>query len=177
MKKKDLGLIIFFGLIFWMILIKVGGKFGGNKASGKKSSETLADVFQSLDTTLKNLHQGGQIKPSAAVQRKSFYNTEGKFESYYENDVPEEFLTDPKMFTNYNKLKESMYYNTWKLNTDLKMEQEEFERTHDFRGRDKEKYQKLLENHERIRVQFRVKNEAISQEFKAEMYEADKGLR
>lgn len=154
-----------------MILFK-----SGKQSPSKASSETLADVYSSLSTTLKNLNQGGQIKPSAAVQRTSYYNAEGSFESYYQGEVPKEFLTDPKMFTDYEKLTKDTYYKAHKLDLDLQMEKEEFERTHDFRGKDEAKYRELLQNHVRTKAQARFLNERTLREFKKEFYE-DKGLR
>lgn len=172
MKRKHYFIILFFVGLFFVILyekqIRVTYSIARDLGSGK--------MTKGFSEHLKNINK--EIKPPAGSHRLSYYDKSGKFvSSYSDSSYSTEFLSKKELFTDPKKMQQDIDYKLMKMAWDMQNEKEEFRRTHDIFGKDKETYKKLIEDHKRMRENITKQNLEFLQEFKAERYEMNSDLR
>lgn len=151
------------------------------KDPGKESKNYLDGIFSQFEDSVGkmdiNEDPNKEIKPPSGMNRTSYY-VNGKFKSSYDGEkVPDEFLTKKEYFTDPRKMKQDIEFKMDKMLWDTTNEKKEFERTHDVRGKDKEAYIKLLDDHRRMKRMMMEQNDKTWAELKKEVYESDSELR
>lgn len=108
---------------------------------------------------------------------------ENEFEnSFFEKGLPQDYVPqDLNRYGSVNKLIDDLDYRRMRMNHQMDAEMEEFKKTHDKNGKDREAYQALLKKHQDAKVEFKQKYAEQIKEYrkmKIEAYETnDKGLR
>lgn len=195
MNKKDYIIITFFVLIFAIVLYqkKFSGRGNGsagtsagqgeNSISNAPSSGTeareLDDKFAELVEAFAPSGKSNPKKgtPPAGLNTKSFYDEKGNFKSYYDGKLPDEFLTKLEYFTDPHKMQDDIYYKKSKMFWHQDAEREEFKKFHDWRGKDKKKWNELLDNHAKAQHEANEKNNETWKQLKRDYYHYDSELR
>lgn len=192
MNKKDIVIISFFVLIFAVVLYerKLKHVFSGGTSSSKETAsstsgekgnhaselnESFANIVEAITGSKDSKPQKGV--PPAGLNTKSFYDEKGNFKSYYEGKVPDEFITKLEHFTDPHKMQDDIDYKSSKMFWHQDAEREEFKKFHDIRGKDKKKWNELLDNQARARFEAAEKNRETWKQLKRESYQYDSELR
>ncbi len=191
MNKKDIVIISFFVLIFAVVLYerKLKNVFSGDGktstssssnsgAKGTEASElnqSFANIVESL--TGKKYSRPQKGIPPAGLNTKSFYDEEGNFKSYYDGKLPEEFLTKIEHFTDPRKMQDDIFYKADKMFWHQEAEREEFKKFHDHRGKDKKKWDELLDHQAKAKFEANEKNRQTLKQLRREFYQYDSELR
>lgn len=176
MKKKDYIIIGFFLVIFLVVLID--RKFNTVTNSAGKTVRKTELMRQALEERIANFgkaHEKGV--PPAGLNTKSFYDEKGNFKSYYEGKLPDEFLTKVEHFTDPHKMQDDIDYKRSKMLWHQEAEREEFKKFHDYLGKDKKKYNELLDKHAKAQHEANEKNRETWKQLKRDSYQYDSELR
>jgi hypothetical protein len=193
LNKKDYVIISFFVVIFVAVLYerKLKPLFSDGASQATSSSNSASSSGNGTEASALNGKFGDIVKsltgssdphpvkgtPPAGLNTKSFYDEKGNFKSYYEGKVPDEFFTKKEYFTDPAKMEEDAHYKSSKMLWHQDAERLEFQKFHDYRGKDKKKYNELLESHARALSEIRKKNFEKWKEFRKEYYNRDSDLR
>lgn len=151
---------------------------GTNKGQPRKESKSgLDSVFSEFEASLGLVDPSveedpdQEIKPPSGMNRTSYYEN-GKFKSSYSGtEVPAELLTKKEFFTDPRKMKEDINFKMDKMSWDMENERKEFARTHDIRGKDRDAWNKLQDDHRKMRRQMWDENHKTWEELKRETYD------
>lgn len=101
-------------------------------------------------------------------------------ESQFSEGLPDEYLPrDLNLFSNRDKLEADLKFRHEKLETSLREEATAFEKNFDIKGKDKEAFEKLLDDHQAAREEFKTGVQQTLQNFREaeEISPAARGLR
>lgn len=155
-----------------------GSAQGKNQTDpGKQSKNFLDGVFSEFEASIgmmdvKEDHDQ-EIKPPSGMSRTSYY-VNGKFKSSYDGEkVPADLLTKKEFFTDPRKMKEDINFKMDKMSWDMENERNEFARTHDVRGVDRDAWIKLQDDHRKMRRKMWDENNKTWEELKRETYDTN----
>lgn len=154
---------------------------GSDSQSGSPGSEAdqLDKAFADLVDAFAPEAEANPKKgvPPAGLQTTTFYDEKGNFKSYYDGKLPDEFLTKLEYFTDPHKMQDDIYYKKSKMIWHQLAERDEFKKFHDWRGKDKKKYNELLDMHAKARHEADQKNNETWKQLKRDYYQYDSELR
>lgn len=150
---------------------------GENNSEANSLNKTFSDIIDAFAGSKDEEKNPKKGIPPQGLNTKSFYDEKGNFKSYYDGKLPEEFLTKTEHFTDPHKMQDDIYYKKSKMFWHQDAEREEFKKFHDWRGKDRKAYQKLLDDHARAQEEANEKNRETWIRLKREYYNYDSELR
>lgn len=138
----------------------------------------LADALSTMQEQLTIASAPIPLAQRMKARTTDFFDKDGNFKSYYEEGVPEEFLSDRNHFTTPEKMQRDLERRLEKLQYDMEMEEEVFTSTFGREGKYEEEYNRLRALHRKISRQAYEQNMKALREFRIEIEKEDeKGLR